>query len=94
MIFTRIFLVELGYLSKKRLHGLIYICQIESNVWFGRVLFKTKTNTIGIPKVFILGPMFFVLFVNDYPKCLQFSKTNIYADDTPQDVTDQSVDVI
>jgi hypothetical protein len=38
--------------------------------------------------------MFFILFVNDYPRCLKYSNVTIYADDTSQDVTDKSVDII
>ena len=41
-----------------------------------------------------MGPLFFILFVNDYPTCLTHSTVNIYADDTTQDVADKSVDVI
>ena len=34
--------------------------------------------------------------MNDYPKCLKYSNVTIYmyADDTSQDVTDKSVDII
>ena len=39
-------------------------------------------------------PLFFILFVNDHPKCLKYSNVTIYADDTSQDVTDKSVDII
>ena len=41
-----------------------------------------------------MGPLFFILFVNDYPKCLKHSTVNIYADDTTQYVSDKSLDVI
>jgi len=50
--------------------------------------------TIGIPQGSILGPLFFILYVNDYPKCLNYSHATIYADDTSQDVSDKSVDII
>jgi hypothetical protein len=38
--------------------------------------------------------MFFILFVNDYPRCLKYSNVTIYADDTSQDITDKSVDIM
>ena len=61
--------------------------------WKG-VLSKEKNVTIGVPQGSILGPLFFILFVNDYPKCLKHSTVTIYADDTTQDVSDKSIDVI
>ena len=61
--------------------------------WKG-VLSKEKNVTIGVPQGSILGPLFFILFVNDYPKCLKHSTVTIYADDTTQDVSDKSIDII
>ena len=40
------------------------------------------------------GPLFFILFVNDYPKCLNHSNVTIYADDTTKDISHKSIDVI
>ena len=36
----------------------------------------------GVPQESILGQLFFVLFINDLPKCLKFSSAFIYVDDT------------
>ena len=36
----------------------------------------------------------FILFVNDYPNCLKHSTVTIYADDTTQDISDKSIDII
>ena len=53
-----------------------------------------KPIYIGVPQGSILGPLFFILFVNDYPECLQYSEAHMYADDTTQDVSGKSIDVI
>ena len=42
----------------------------------------------------ILGPLSFILFVNDYPKCLKHSNITIYADDSTKDISHKSIDVI
>lgn len=42
----------------------------------------------GVPQGSIIGPLFFILNVNDYPDCLQYSSANMYADDNTLDVSD------
>lgn len=65
----------------------------QSVRWKG-VLSDEKDVTIGVPQGSILGPLFFILFVNDYPKCLKHANVNIYADDTTQDVPHKSINFI
>ena len=55
---------------------------------------KPRNITISVPQGSILGPLLFILYVNDYPKCLTYSHATIYADDTSQDVSDKSIDTI
>ena len=47
--------------------------------------------TCGIPQGSCLGPLLFILYLNDFEGCLQFSCASIYADDTH--VTSASSDI-
>ena len=43
---------------------------------------KKREVTCGIPQASCLGPLLFILYLNDFERCLKYSKANIYADDT------------
>ena len=43
---------------------------------------KAREIQCGIPQGFCLGPLLFIIYLNDFERSLEFSKANIYADDT------------
>ena len=70
-----------------------YLSFRQQRVGWNGTFSKPRDITIGVPQGSILEPLFFILFVNDYPDCLHLSHATIYAEDTSQDVADKCIDV-
>lgn len=60
-----------SYLSNRR-----QVCKIGSSVS------ESKLITTGVPQGSNLGPLLFLLYINDLPNCLESSAPALFADDT------------
>jgi hypothetical protein len=52
---------------------------------------KFKIIRTGVPQGSVLGPVLFLLYMNDFPKCLHQVKSTLYADDTNLYITGNNI---
>ncbi|KAL3873375.1 hypothetical protein ACJMK2_036503 [Sinanodonta woodiana] len=61
-----------------------YLSERTQHVYINNIMSEPETIRYGVPQGSILGPLLFILFINDLPLLLRdsISSTDLYADDT------------
>ena len=71
---------EVRGISKKWFSS--YLTNIKQFVSINNCNSTTKTILTGVPQGSIQGPLLFLIYIIDLPKCLQYSEVYHFADDT------------
>ena len=70
------------YLLHYQNEFLSYLSDRSQKCYVNGHLSNNRTLLCGIPQGTILGPLLFLLYINDLPNCLEHSQARMYADDT------------
>ena len=58
-----------------------YLCNRSQKCTVNGALSSASRLTCGVPQGSILGPLFFLIYINDLPNCLDISCAKMFADD-------------
>ena len=90
-------------LSKLELYGITgsalsmirsYLSDRNKKCQLGDLMSTERRVTCGIPQGSILGPLFFLVYINDLPECLNQATPRLFADDTNLTVAGESIQEI
>ena len=71
-----------------------YLADRVSYVALGKVKSNLHTTNIGIPQGSIIGPILFLIYINDLPKTSNKFHTTLFADDTTFSLSDDNYDTM
>ena len=59
-----------------------YLCERTQKTTFNEFTSNPIENTLGVPQGSVLGPILFILYINDMKRVLRYCDINLFADDT------------
>ena len=59
-----------------------YLTGRKQYVLYNNTQSSKQYITCGVPQGSVLGPLLFLVYINDIPNCLKYSKSIVFADDT------------
>ena len=71
-----------------------YLHSREQRCFVNGSLSHNRPLTCGIPQGTILGPLLFIIYINDLPNCLEHSQPRMFADDTHLSFANNSIENI
>ena len=71
-----------------------YLSERKQKCFVNGHLSTNRLLRCGVPQGTILGPLLFLIYINDLPNCLSHSRARMYADDTHLTYASNDIDDI